>query len=207
MYGVRTRFLFAVLLVAGCHRAPPAPSPSRVTLTKTQRTLVDSARDQTTWGTGYSGAYFKIGYPNGDPPRTTGACTDVVVRAYRKAGYDLQKLIHEDMKKHWDAYPRYSGNSRPDTNIDHRRVPNQRVFFTRKGKALTNKTESAKDWQPGDIVTWKLFGGKDHVGVLTDRFDADGFPFVVHNIGGGPQEEDVLRTGLWTINGHYRYPK
>jgi len=159
-----------------------------------------------TWGTKYDPSYIKIAYPGGDPPRSQGVCTDVVVRAYRNAGFDLQKLIHEDMQVAWDRYPRYSGRKTPDSNIDHRRVPNQKVFFKRHGQTLTVKCSSPKDWQPGDIVEWKLpVSGRDHTGLLSDKLDGDGYPLVVHNIGDGPQEEDVLRT--WQIVGHFRYPK
>jgi len=169
--------------------------------------LIEGARDQLTWGTKYDGRYFKIPYPNGDLPRTKGVCTDVVIRAYRHAGIDLQKLIHEDMVQKWTAYPRYSGLSHPDPSIDHRRVPNQAAFFRRHGVALTKEAKNPKDWKPGDIVDWKIVGNLDHTGILTDKLDGDGFPFVIHNIGAGPQEEDVLRTWSWRITGHYRYPK
>ncbi len=159
-----------------------------------------------TWGTVYDPAYYRIPYPGGDIPRGKGVCTDVVIRSLRRAGFDLQKLIHEDMLKAWDAYPRYPNRNSPDSNIDHRRVPNQRVFFRRHGRSCTLKPVSPRDWRPGDIVEWKLPGGPDHTGVLTDRLDSDGFPLVIHNIGAGPQEEDVLRTWTWKITGHFRYP-
>ncbi len=128
----------------------------------------------------------------------------MVIRAYRCAGFDLQKLIHQDISAYWSAYPRYSGNPRPDSNIDQRRVPNQAVFFRRHGASLTCSKASSAAWRPGDIVDWKLPNGRDHTGVLTDKRDPQGFPFVIHNIGSGPIEEDVLRS--WKISGHYRYP-
>ena len=167
--------------------------------------IVEGARGQLARGTTYDNRYVKIAYPLGDVPRKIGVCTDVVVRAYRHAGYDLQVLIHKDMVAAWKSYPRYAGNSKPDTNIDHRRVPNQRVFFRRHGKNLTTlvsaQTQSA--WQPGDIVTWKLDNGLDHTGVLSDKRDSRGWPYVIHNLG-TPLEEDVLTS--WKITGNYRYP-
>ena len=196
--------LVSAIVIGGCARS--IPTVATIPLTPIQSRLVQAARDQTTWGTGYDNHYFKITYPNGDLPRSKGVCTDVVIRAYRSVGIDLQKLIHEDMVKRWSAYPRYKGLSAPDTNIDHRRVPNQKVFFSTYGKTLTSKPDNPNDWQPGDIVQWKIVGGLDHTGLLTDKRDSDGFPFVVHNIGNGPQEEDVLRTWSWKITGHFRYP-
>jgi len=193
------------LCVLGCAQAPRGAVRPR--LGRTQALLVAGARDQLTWGTRYEPAYVKIAYPGGDPPRTQGVCTDVVVRAYRNAGFDLQKLIHEDMKAAWGAYPRYADKKAPDSNIDHRRVPNQKAYFKRHALSLTLKCDSPKDWQPGDIVEWKLVNGRDHTGILTDKLDGDGYPYAIHNIGDGPQEEDVLRTWTWKIVGHFRYPR
>jgi uncharacterized protein YijF (DUF1287 family) len=110
------------------------------------------------------------------------------------------------MQAHWSQYPRYEALDHPDSNIDHRRVPNQRVFFSRYGKSLTLGTARSQDWLPGDFVSWKLANGRDHIGILSDHLDDDGFPLVIHNIGAGPQEDDVLRSPTWRITGHYRYP-
>jgi uncharacterized protein YijF (DUF1287 family) len=202
----RWQFLWVVLPLglAGCasQATTAAFAPSRAKSIP----LVEGARDQLSWGTGYDPAYYKITYPGGDLPKSKGVCTDVVIRAYRHKGIDLQRLIHEDMVNHWDKYPRYKGLAKPDPNIDHRRVPNQKVFFGRFGKTLTLTTTNSKDWLPGDIVDWKIVGGYDHTGILTDTYDSDGYPYVIHNIGNGPQEEDVLRTWTWKITGHYRYP-
>jgi len=167
-------------------------------------TIVTAARRQV--GTRYTQEYFSIDYPNGDPPRNVGACTDVVVRALRPVGYDLQKLMHEDMKRHFDLYPRRYGLRRTDSNIDHRRVPNQRVYFTRFAQKLTTKVDQStlKAWQPGDIVYWKLENDLDHVGIISDRRAADGMPFVIHNLG-GCREELVLTE--WHIADHFRFPK
>lgn len=168
--------------------------------------MIASAREQCTWGTRYDNRYVKLAYPGGDLPKERGVCTDVVVRALRAAGHDLQKLIHEDMKRAWAEYPRYPGNKTPDRNIDHRRVPNQRVFWKRHGMVLTTSVNgnSKAKWRPGDIITWKLDNGLDHTGMLTDKRSARGWPYVVHNLG-TTLEEDVLDS--WQITGHYRYPK
>lgn len=166
--------------------------------------IVEGARKQLAWGTVYDNAYYRIPYPNGDLPKTKGVCTDVVIRALRHAGFDLQRLIHEDMKLAWKAYPRYAGLNKPDRNIDHRRVPNQRVFWKRHGLVLTTDPNNKRAWKPGDIVTWKLDNGLDHTGVLTDQLNRKGLPYVVHNLG-TTLEEDVLEA--WKITGHYRYPR
>ena len=168
--------------------------------------MIASARDQCTWGTRYDNRYVKLAYPGGDLPKDRGVCTDVIVRSLRAAGHDLQKLIHEDIKRNWGKYPRYPGSRKPDKNIDHRRVPNQRVFWKRFGLVLTTKVapETKAKWLPGDIVTWKLDSGLDHTGLLTDKRNAKGWPYVVHNLG-TTLEEDVLTS--WQITGHYRYPK
>jgi len=151
----------------------------------------------------YNGSYRKISYPNGDVPAHFGVCTDVVIRSYRALGMDLQKRVHEDMKAHFTSYPKNWGLKRTDTNIDHRRVPNLQVFFTRKGKAL-KVTHNARDYQPGDLVTWKLNNNLPHIGIVVNSRSKDGKrPLIVHNIGLGPRLEDMLFD--FTITGHYRY--
>lgn len=168
--------------------------------------LIDAATAQTAYTTGYDGAYRRIPYPNGDVPRETGVCTDVVIRAYRKFGIDLQKLVHEDMAKHFSLYPQQWGLSKPDSNIDHRRVPNLQVFFTRFGVKLP-VTDKADNYKPGDIVTWDLsYPGRPlpHIGIVTDKKSADGArPMIVHNIGRGAAIDDTLFE--YKITGHYRY--
>jgi uncharacterized protein YijF (DUF1287 family) len=165
--------------------------------------VIDGAKRQVGVTTGYDGSYRSIAYPNGDVPREVGVCTDVIIRAYRSTGVDLQKLVHEDMKAHFDAYPKKWGLRRPDTNIDHRRVPNLATFFTRRGGKLP-VTRRGADYKPGDIVTWDLGGGVPHIGLVsdvpvrgTDRY------LVVHNIGRGAQVEDMLFT--YAVTGHYRF--
>lgn len=151
----------------------------------------------------YDPAYFKIAYPNGDVPADRGVCTDVVIRAYRKLGTDLQKEVHEDMKANFRLYPKNWGMKTTDKNIDHRRVPNLMVFFGRKG---TKKpmTKNAADYLPGDIVCWDLNGRQLHIGLVINKKSADGKHYlIVHNIGSGQVIEDILFA--WKIIGHYTY--
>jgi uncharacterized protein YijF (DUF1287 family) len=153
--------------------------------------MIAAARDQVGRTVSYDGSYRRIAYPGGDVPLHTGVCTDVVIRAFRKVGIDLQVLVHEDMSRDFSAYPKNWGLRRPDRNIDHRRVPNLGTFFRRSGKAVRG------EFLPGDIVTWRLPSGVPHIGIVT------GGRSVVHNIGYGAKEEDVLHA--WTITGHYRW--
>lgn len=153
----------------------------------------------------YDPSYFKISYPNGDVPANKGVCTDVVIRAYRKLGIDLQKEVHEDMKANFKKYPQKWGLSRPDKNIDHRRVPNLMTFFKRNGqvKPMSQKPE---DYLPGDIVCWDLGGGITHIGIVADKKSSDGKRnIVVHNIGGGQVLADCLFQ--FKIIGHYYFEK
>lgn len=151
----------------------------------------------------YDPAYVKLKYPGGDVPANTGVCTDVVIRAYRKLGIDLQKEVHEDMKTNFGLYPKNWGRKTPDSNIDHRRVPNLMVFFGRKG---TKKpmTKNAADYLPGDIVCWDLNGRQLHIGLIVNKKSSDGKRYlIVHNIGSGQVVEDILFA--WKIIGHYSY--
>ena len=153
----------------------------------------------------YDPAYVRIPYPNGDVPSDTGVCTDEVVRSYRALGIDLQKEVHEDMERNFSIYPNHRRwlLSHPDTNIDHRRVPNLRVFFSRKGESLPT-TSRAEDYLPGELVTWDLGGNVPHIGIVVNKKSPDtGRYMVEHNIGAGPKIEDVLFS--WKITGHYRY--
>ncbi|HRP88635.1 MAG TPA: DUF1287 domain-containing protein [Edaphocola sp.] len=153
----------------------------------------------------YDPSYFSIPYPNGDVPKEKGVCTDVVIRSLRKLGLDLQKEIHQDMTKNFGAYPNIWGATTTDKNIDHRRVPNQMKYFDRKGYAL-NITQNPKDYQPGDIVSWKLNNGLLHIGIISNKKEPKAAHFlIVHNIGGGQILEDVLFK--WDIIGHYRLNK
>ena len=153
----------------------------------------------------YDPAYVHIPYPNGDVPADTGVCTDEVIRSYRVLGIDLQKEVHEDMQQNFSAYPNQHRwlLSHTDTNIDHRRVPNLQVFFSRKGEALPITARSS-DYLPGELVTWNLGGGVPHIGIVVSRKSAGSSRYMVeHNIGAGPKIEDVLFS--WKITGHYRY--
>ncbi|MDM7861048.1 DUF1287 domain-containing protein [Alteromonas sp. ASW11-36] len=166
--------------------------------------LVIAAIERTNHQVTYDGAYVGIQYPNGDVPADTGVCTDVVIRSYRALGIDLQQLVHEDMAVAFSRYPseRIWGLTRPDTNIDHRRVPNLQTFFTRHGESLAI-TDEASDYQPGDLVTWMLPGNLPHIGIVTDRNAPNGNPMIVHNIGEGPKLEELLF--VFDITGHYRF--
>ena len=164
--------------------------------------LVAAAVAQTRTSVTYDGSYRRIPYPGGDVPETIGVCTDVVIRAYRRIGVDLQVKVHEDMKRAFRSYPRLWGMSGPDPNIDHRRVPNLQTFFRRVGAEL-RVTRDPSAYRAGDLVTWMLPGNLPHIGIVTGERSADGTPLVVHNIGRGPEVEDMLFR--YTITGHYRY--
>lgn len=167
--------------------------------------LARAALERTRHRVRYDGAYFKIPYPNGDIPSHLGVCTDVVIRSYRALGIDLQKEVHKDMVRYFAAYPskRIWGLSRPDRNIDHRRVPNLRVFFARNGEVLP-VSDRGEAYRAGDLVTWMLPGNLPHIGIVSSKFSPDGKRrLIVHNIGAGPKLEDVLF--CFPITGHYRY--
>jgi uncharacterized protein len=168
------------------------------------RRLVGAAIERTHHRVRYVSEYVRIPYPGGDVPADTGVCTDEIIRIYRAVGVDLQKEVHEDMVRNFSAYPneRRWGLPHPDANIDHRRVPNLMAFFQRKGEML-RITTSSEDYSPGDIVTWNLGGNVPHIGIIVDQRGQSGTYMVVHNIGQGPQMEDVLFS--WAITGHYRY--
>lgn len=151
----------------------------------------------------YDPSYFPIPYPNGDVPSDKGVCTDVIIRAYRKMDIDLQKEVHEDMQSNFDKYPKIWGLKRPDTNIDHRRVPNLMVFFGRFGETLPI-TREGKDYKAGAIVCWNLGGAITHIGIVSPKKSLDGKrPLIVHNIGSGQVSQDCLFD--YKIIGHYRY--
>ncbi len=163
--------------------------------------LVEAARAQIGVTTIYDPAYRSLDYPGGDVPIERGVCTDVIVRAYRALGVDLQLLVHEDMTAAFPAYPQNWGLTRPDRNIDHRRVPNLAAFFARYGQELTISQRPA-DYAPGDIVTWRLASGVPHIGIVSDRCSDRGVPLIIHNIGRGTLEEDVLLA--YEITGWFR---
>ncbi len=167
--------------------------------------MVTAALARTQHKVSYDGSYVPIRYPNGDVPANIGVCTDVVIRTYRAIGTDLQVLVHDDMAANFADYPskRIWNLSHPDTNIDHRRVPNLQTFFARQGASLPI-TNNPQDYAPGDLVTWILPGNLPHIGIVTGEIaSASNNPKIVHNIGAGPTLDDMLFT--YKITGHYRY--
>ena len=167
--------------------------------------IVNALIHRTTQPVTYDGAYHKLEYPGGDVPANIGVCTDVLIRSYRQLGIDLQKLVHEDMQNNFRVYPskRIWGLTKPDKNIDHRRVPNLQVYFERHAKVLT-KSLNAEDYKAGDIVTWMLPGNLPHIGMVVNEIaQGSGNPLIVHNIGRGPEMSDMLFA--YTITGHYRF--
>jgi uncharacterized protein len=201
--GCSTEFVKPVLVEAEASGFKERPKLADIE-TPAVRHLLESANEQIKTTRAYTQQYYVISYPGGDVPQETGACTDVVVRAFRKAGVDLQKEIHEDMAANFSAYPQKWDLDRPDTNIDHRRVPNLQTFFARKGKALPVTTKP-EDYKPGDVVTWDLDGkGMTHTGLVSNLWNAKKRRhLIIHNIGGGTNAEDRLFE--WKITGHYRY--
>ncbi len=190
------RPLFVLILLSLLLLALPAqtPEPSGPQITK-------HARAQIGVTTGYDPAYVTLAYPGGDVPQHTGVCTDVVVRALRKVNIDLQKEVHEDMKASFAEYPKNWGLKKPDKNIDHRRVPNLMRYFERKQIALEEKWTAPESYLPGDIVAWRLDGGLLHIGIVSEKKSGN-TPLIIHNIGNGAKEENVLFT--YTVIGHYR---
>jgi uncharacterized protein YijF (DUF1287 family) len=167
--------------------------------------IVASLIERTNHSVTYDGSYLSISYPNGDVPKDIGVCTDVIIRAYRKLGTDLQKLVHEDMKSNFSLYPskRIWGLKSTDKNIDHRRVPNLQVFFNRHGVSL-NVSDNKVDYSVGDIVTWMLPDNLPHIGIVIDQVNPiSGNPMIVHNIGRGPKIDDMIFD--YKITGHYRF--
>ena len=165
--------------------------------------LSSCAEELTTYNVVYDPSYFSIDYPNGDVPSDKGVCTDVVIRAYRKLGVDLQKEVHEDMRSNFNLYPKIWGLKSTDKNIDHRRVPNLMTYFSRKGieKPISN---NAKDYVPGDIVCWNLGGAITHIGIVINKKSNDNKRnLIVHNIGSGQVIQDCLFD--YKIIGHYTY--
>ena len=207
--------LIFVLAVSGCQRQSPVISrkpavplgavakPLQTNAPPQLKKMLDGAIAQAGVTTSYDPSYVALDYPGGDVPEQTGVCSDVVVRAFRKAGIDLQKEIHEDMIAARSDYPTKWGAISPDANIDHRRVLNLMAYFRRHGKSLPISYD-ADDYQPGDIVAWELTTGIDHIGIVTNILsDSEDRYRIIHNIGAGTRVEDVLFD--WTIKGHYRF--
>lgn len=182
-----------ILCLALASPAFAASEPSRIT---------EAARDQVGVTVTYDPAYVSLDFPGGDIPRERGVCTDVVIRALRDGwGVDLQLAVNRDMKADFSAYPALWGLTTTDRNIDHRRVPNLQTLFARIGAELP-LDDGPTPYLPGDIVTWTLPGNLDHIGIVSDRLTEEGTPLILHNIGGGAQEEDILFA--YPMTGHYR---
>ena len=164
--------------------------------------LAEAAADRANYRVVYDPGYVSIPYPMGDVPAHTGVCTDVVIRALRAVGIDLQQRVHEDMKRNFPKYPKIWGLRRPDTNIDHRRVPNLETFLRRRGASLPVTSDPAA-FRPGDIVSWRLPNNLPHIGIVTDRRSPSGTYMITHNIGSGPRIEDMLFD--YRIHGHFRW--
>ena len=213
------RFILPICLVlisaAGCYwrsetrtsltviPPPTITQPLPANASPQLKQFLDAAIEQSKVTTGYDPSWVKIDYPNGDVPAETGVCSDVIVRAFRKAGVDLQKEVHEDMTRAWAEYPKKWAAKGTDTNIDHRRVLNLMTWLNRQGRSLP-VTQDRADYLPGDVVAWDLSEGLEHIGILTNlSSESDQHYLVVHNIGAGARIEDVLLA--WKIVGHYRY--
>ncbi len=224
------KFIYALIIISitvgllGCGTAPLSPSPiARAEITPTlpsaptlrasaSRTISWSdlgsrialaAEDQVGVTTIYDPQYVRLAYPNGDVPLERGVCTDVIVRAFRAMGVDLQARVNEDMRKNFSVYPKDWGLTAPDSNIDHRRVQNLTTYFERMGKRV-RAVNADEDFKPGDIVAWQLSGWMQHIGIVAlDRVSGTNRHYMIHNIGAGTQKEDVLRA--YTIIGHYRW--
>jgi len=198
MHAFHATRLAALALVAFCTAAPAQTAPDDFAAR-----LVAAAMERLGQPVRYDGSYRRIGYPNGDVPADVGVCTDLVIRAYRAVGIDLQSEVHADMAADFTAYPRLWDLAGPDSNIDHRRVPNLQVYFERQGAELPVSADPA-DYRPGDLVTWMLPGNLPHIGIVaTQRSDDGERPLIVHNIGAGPELSDALFE--FPITGHYRY--
>lgn len=185
--------LAAVVLLAG------GTSAQETTVLGTR--IVVAARKQIGVTKEYDPAYVTLNYPGGDVPIRTGVCSDVVVRALREVGIDLQKTVHEDMRQNFSAYPQKWGLRGPDKNIDHRRVPNLMRYFERHHIALRGELNSRESYRPGDIVAWDLGSGVTHIGIVSDQ-KTGRTPLIIHNIGSGAKEKDILFQ--YQMTGHYR---
>ncbi|HEV2506668.1 MAG TPA: DUF1287 domain-containing protein [Mesorhizobium sp.] len=198
------RTVLKSLALATCPALLTCPASAAAQSQSWTERLVDAAFEQIGVTVIYDPAYVRLDYPGGDVPVERGVCTDVVVRAYRKAfNVDLQRLVNEDMRAAFSAYPTIWGRKQPDPNIDHRRVPNLETFFKRKGAGL-EIVDDAAAYRPGDLITQRLPGNLPHIAIVTGRMTSDGQrPLVVHNIGAGARVEDTLFA--FRIAGHFRF--
>lgn len=196
---------FASTILPWRAASPNAVESARLRIDHSNHKLakfVHAALDRTRLKVVYEGTYTPISYPGGDVPASIGVCTDEVIRSYRAIGIDLQPLVHEDMKANFDAYPKLWNLKVPDTHIDHRRVPNLQVFFTRQGASLP-LTDNPADYQPGDLVTCMVRGNRPHIAIVVPAPQPGARPWIMHNCGFGPKMEDKLFA--WKLTGHYRW--
>ncbi len=190
------------ILIPPTPQVTPPPPVLKPVIPRHVEKLLESVYRQTEVTRTYDPSYVRLKYPGGDVPESTGVCADVVVRAFRAQGVDLQQALHDDMRKNFRQYPKRWGMKAPDTNIDHRRVYNLMTFFERQGKSLP-VTYNAEDYLPGDVVAWDLGNGQGHIGIVSHYKTPDGRPLMGHNVAYGTNIEDALF--FWPIIGHYRY--
>ncbi len=196
-------FFFTFVFLANFYSLTEPSYSETVTPNSFAEKLSLAALERTHHAVTYDGKYLSIPYPMGDVPENIGVCSDVIIRSYRTLGIDLQEQVHKDMKRHFSRYPKRWGLKRTDSNIDHRRVPNLRVFFKRFGKSL-KVSDKPQDYKAGDLVTWNVGPNLPHIGIVIHQTNDEGSrPLIVHNIGRGPQKEDMLFD--YKITGHYRY--
>jgi uncharacterized protein len=201
MLFLRIAMLWTPMLLCALAACDAGAAAATTTANTNTPAWVGAARKQIGVTTRYDPAYVRLPYPNGDVPQDRGVCTDVVIRALRTHGLDLQRSVHEDMRANFAAYPKNWGLRAPDRNIDHRRVPNLQTWFSRQGWSLRPNRDAAA-YRPGDLVTWMLPGNLPHIGIVSDRNSRAGTPLIIHNVGRGTREEDILFD--YPITGHYR---
>ena len=198
----KKRWVYSLLLIFGIGSGFGMIQSAQADMVSDADKLAHDAKKQIGVTVSYDPAYRKLEFPRGDFSQHTGVCTDVVIRAYRLQNIDLQQLVNHDMKNHWSAYPKIWGLTSTDSNIDHRRVPNLEVFFSRHGRSLSLTDKDS--FAAGDIVTWRLPNGNlPHIGIVSDKKTANGTPLIIHNIGRGTEESNILFA--YPISGHFRY--
>jgi uncharacterized protein YijF (DUF1287 family) len=191
------RWIVLLLCMFGCMPLHAEPSTSTVAASPH---WIAAARKQVGITLHYDPSYVRLSYPGGDVPPERGVCTDVLIRAMREVGLDLQRAVHEDMREAFASYPKRWGLSRPDRNIDHRRVPNLETWMQRQGWKVSDSSDQPL---PGDVITWELPGNLPHIGIVSDQYSADGARLLIlHNVGAGTREEDVLER--WPRVAHFR---
>ncbi len=171
--------------------------------TTTGTAVARAALDGTRHIIRYDASYKKIKFPHGDVPSNMGCAADVIVRSLRSVGVDLQELIYLDMTQSFGSYAKNKKDAKPDTNVDHRCVPNLQVFFERHGSSLP-VTRKVDDYKPGDIITCRTIENQPHIAIIVPSPTGGARPWIVHNIGRGVCIEDRLLD--FSLTGHFRYP-